>query len=223
AVAGEAKMPGLDDAGMHRPDWNLMQPFAFYGEELVGLRLGGLSALAERRAHGPEAEIEPGAIVRAVDGVEAMQIAHGALEFAGRWMARRDAGIGAVLASVAHHRDVAEIGSEQRHVHHRRIAPQPEQRAAALREQIDRLRPAVRSDVDARPWPVRLDGSSVRDAVEQSHGAIPTTAPRSGIQPLAPAACRCQPRTRWRDARTSERRRLPPERSPRAARRKRWC
>ena len=41
AVGGEAEMSRLDDAGVHRPDRNLMQRFAFDGQEIVGRRACG--------------------------------------------------------------------------------------------------------------------------------------------------------------------------------------
>jgi hypothetical protein len=36
-AGGEAEMPRLDDAGMHRPDRDLMQMFALDGQKFVGL------------------------------------------------------------------------------------------------------------------------------------------------------------------------------------------
>ena len=60
AIGGEAEMPGLDDAGMHGPDRNLVQAFAFHRQK--GVRRGLLRRFlfAERMAHVPEPEIEPG-------------------------------------------------------------------------------------------------------------------------------------------------------------------
>ena len=71
---------------------------------------------------------------------------------------------------------------QQRHVHDRRVAPQPEQRAAAGRQPIDRLPPAGLGDGRARPRPVLLGLFAMRDAVEQGHGAIPTAWRRSGTR-----------------------------------------
>ena len=60
AIGGEAEMPRLDNAGMHRPDRNLVQAFAFHRQE--GVRRGLLRRflVAQRMAHIPEPEIEPG-------------------------------------------------------------------------------------------------------------------------------------------------------------------
>ena len=38
AAGGEAKMPRLDDAGMHGPDRDLVQALALGGQEAVGRR-----------------------------------------------------------------------------------------------------------------------------------------------------------------------------------------
>ncbi len=63
AVAGEAEMARLDDAGMHRADRNLMQAFAFHRQERI------------RR--GIRAMIEPGARVGQADRLKAEQVARG--------------------------------------------------------------------------------------------------------------------------------------------------
>ena len=44
AVAGEAEMPGLDDAGMHRADRDLVQVLALDRQECIGCRLGAVIA-----------------------------------------------------------------------------------------------------------------------------------------------------------------------------------
>ena len=114
------------------------------------------------------------------DGVKAVEIADRAFQLARRRMARGDARIAAVLAGVADDGDVAEIVGQQRHVHDGRVAPQSEQCAAAGRQSIDRLPPAVLGDGRARPRPVLLGLFAMGDGVEQGHGAIPTAWRRSG-------------------------------------------
>ena len=63
AIGGEAEVAGLDDAGMHRADRNLMQAFAFRRQK--GVWRGFLRGLLipERMAHVPEPEIEPTASI----------------------------------------------------------------------------------------------------------------------------------------------------------------
>ena len=61
AIGGEAEMSRLDDAGMHRPDRDLMQPLALRPAGIctgAGLRAGPL--ITERMPHAPKAKIEPG-------------------------------------------------------------------------------------------------------------------------------------------------------------------
>ena len=142
------------------------------------MRAGGL--FAERMTHVPEAEIEPGPRVGRADRVETEQIADRAFQPDRRRMARGDARILSGLAGVADDGDVAGCLVQQRHVHRRRVAPQAEQRAAAGRELIDRLPPAVLGHDRARPRPVPLGRLAMRDGVEQGHGAIPTAWRRSG-------------------------------------------
>ncbi len=60
AIGGEAEMTGLDDAGMHGPDRNLVQAFAFDRQKFIRTRLLRGLLFAERMPYVPEAEIEPG-------------------------------------------------------------------------------------------------------------------------------------------------------------------
>ena len=133
AVGGEAEMAGLDDAGMHRPDRDLMQAFALDRQEGVRRRrLRARLACAERMAHVPEAEVEPRPRVGRADGVEPEEIADRALEPDRRRMrARRRWDSVPSGAGEAEHGDVADRSLEQRHVHVAGVAPQAEQRRAA--------------------------------------------------------------------------------------------
>src|SRR3974377_763910 len=108
-------------------------------------------------------------------------------------MARADAGIGSVLAGVSEHGDVVELLAQQRHVDVRSIAPQPQQRRTAAREQVSRLSPAFIAHADAWPRAMPFGGVLVRNAIEQGHGVIPIAARRSGSRQPMPAAYRCLP------------------------------
>ena len=91
AIGGEAEMAGLDDAGMHGPDRNLMQRLAFGGEERVGRRRLRRLRLSERMRHIPEAEIEPRPRVGRADRFVSEQAADGAFEPDGGGMPGADA------------------------------------------------------------------------------------------------------------------------------------
>src|SRR5437764_906165 len=89
AVDSEAKVPGLDDAGMHRPDRDLMEALTLGGEEDIRGALGrGRAAGAERMGDAPEAEVEPGARIGKADGLQPVEALNGALEAHGRGMHR---------------------------------------------------------------------------------------------------------------------------------------
>ena len=175
AVGGEAEMAGLDDAGMHRADRNLVQALAVHRQELVRRGLCRRPAFAERMAHIPEAEIEPRPRIGRADRLQAEQIADRAFEPDRRRMARRHARIFAPVAGVADDGDFSGRLVEQRHVHVARVAPQAEQSASAGGEQFDRPRPAVVADKGARPRPVLFDRLAVRNVVEQGHGGYPSS------------------------------------------------
>ncbi len=68
AIRREAEMAGLDDAGMHGADRNLVQAVTVHGQETVVDRIAPRRrrARAERRVQFPLAVIEPGAPVGGV-------------------------------------------------------------------------------------------------------------------------------------------------------------
>ena len=82
AVDGETEMAGLDDAGMHRTDRNLVQSLARHGQEFVGAGIAPRRGRprAERRPHAPGAVIEPGPAIRNAERGEVVKIAHRALQ-----------------------------------------------------------------------------------------------------------------------------------------------
>ncbi len=193
AVGGEAEMPRLDDAGMHRPDRNLVQAFAFHRQEDIGRGLLRGPAIAKRMADIPKSAVEPSARVGRANGVQPEQIADRTFEPDRRRMARADAWIVSIRAGVTEHDDTVETLAEQRHMHVGGVAPQPEQRAAAGRKMFDRLPPPVVADNGARPRPVRFDLLKVWNVVEWVHNANLTTGRRSRSRRPEPAAGRHLP------------------------------
>ena len=101
-------MTRLDDAGVHQPDRDLMQRFAFDGKETVwGPRLRRRVLRAERMLHVPEAEIEPGPRVERADRLESVEAVNGPFEPDRRRMQRTDRGKFSVRDGEADDRDVA--------------------------------------------------------------------------------------------------------------------
>ena len=89
AVGGEAEMAGLDDAGVHRPDRDLVHRRAFgrmEGVGVAGCRRG--LAPAERVPHAPAAVVEPAARIGRVLGLQPVEVADGALQPQGGRMQR---------------------------------------------------------------------------------------------------------------------------------------
>ena len=125
AIGGEAEMPGLDDAGMHRPDRDLVQALALDREE--GYAAAGASpapgslAVAERMADAPAAVIEPGPRVGGAFGPRARRDRRSPAPAGSPAVARADRGEASVGAVEAQHRDVVAI--EECHVHRLRLAP----------------------------------------------------------------------------------------------------
>ena len=81
AVRGEAEVPRLDDAGVHRPDRDLVQALALDRQEPVGVGCGRLARLrAERALDTPDAVVEPGPLVEGAVCLQAEQIVNRPLE-----------------------------------------------------------------------------------------------------------------------------------------------
>jgi hypothetical protein len=93
AIGGETEVAWLDDAGMDRPDGDLVQSLALGRQEFV-------ACLA--LPPGPPPVIEPGPGIRQTDGLNAIEVAHGALEAQRR---RVPGGDRRILAGVGLQRD----------------------------------------------------------------------------------------------------------------------
>ena len=126
AIAGEAEMPRLNDTGMDRANWNLVQGLAFDRQE----RVGRCQSLFLR----PAAVVEPGARVGQALGFQAEQVADGALQpDRGRVVgAHRRIALGGTCE--ANYRDLSRV--KHSHQHAARLAPQTEQRQAAVGQPI---------------------------------------------------------------------------------------
>ncbi len=95
----EAEVAGLDDAGVHRADGDLVHAIAFDAHEGVvggqgaGARGCGLGALSQRRPPGcPQAVVQPRPLVATAVGVQARQVGHGALQAHGAGERGREVG-----------------------------------------------------------------------------------------------------------------------------------
>jgi hypothetical protein len=79
-------MAGLDDAGMHRADWNLVQAVTVHGQEFIIRRITQRSGRArpERRTQLPLAMVEPWPPVSGALRDVAIEIADRAFE-SDRW------------------------------------------------------------------------------------------------------------------------------------------
>src|SRR5215510_10345249 len=222
AAGGEAEVPGLDDAGVHRTDRDLVQALALDRQEDVGRWWRRLTALPERMLHVPEAEIEPGPGIGQAYRLDAVEVAQralqpdrGRMQRAYRWKASARAWNG-------DHRDLARRLVEHGHVHVRRVAPEREQRPIARGELAADEAPAVLAHHHPRPRAMAF-ASLAFDLLDQPrHRPIPEAWPHSGTTRPAPAACRCRRRRPGPDARTSARRTPSPRQWGRAARRTRW-
>ena len=213
AVGGEAEMAGLDDAGMDRPDRDLVQALALGGQEAIGARAAGRRrSRAERMAARPSGR--------------------GRARAAGR---RSPSGSSPKRSRIARSRRIAggcssptdgkrpsgqsrlSDGDARRAA--RRAAPcgpcapsphRPSSVALAVREHADRVAPRrSRRDDRARPRPMAFDRRPF--AISGSSSAIVAISPaarrRAGTRRPAAAAGRCRRPAPARDARTSARRR----------------
>ena len=173
AVAAEAEVTGLDDAGVHGADRDLVQRRADGREERVSIAGGGCRLLrAERRAHAPAAVVEPAARVRRPLGLETVKIADRPLQAQGRRVRDADGWIAPLRAGQADDQQLGLRLGMQRQMHRLAVAPQAEQRRFAGGDPQHRLPPGIRIHHDARPRPMRGNAAApVRQCREEGHGA----------------------------------------------------
>ncbi len=184
-------MPRFDDAGMHRPDRDLMQTLALRGEEIVsGVAWNVRARAAQRKLYIPETEIEPGARIGRTDGDEPVKAVHGPLQPDRGRMQRTDRRKRQVQAQIARNGDRAGIAREYRHMHRRRaarLAPKAEQRRLPCRKLGGQLSPGLRRDHGARPRPVDLDAGALRqDVFDRWHARYPRSLATFSNQPTRP-------------------------------------
>ena len=80
-ICREAEMSGLDDAGVHGPDGDLVQALPLDGQESVDRLLARCGRTrSERVYHVPAAEIEPGPRIRQSDRLQPVQAVHRTFE-----------------------------------------------------------------------------------------------------------------------------------------------
>ena len=81
AVGGETEVAGLDDAGVHRSDRNLVQALALGGQKSIGLRLLiSILAGAERAPHAPRSMVKPRPRVRKALRDQPVKVTQGAFQ-----------------------------------------------------------------------------------------------------------------------------------------------
>ena len=90
SVRVEAKVSRLDDARVDWSDGNLMQAFAFGGQEAIGPSVRAWSVRSQRMTHTPATMIEPGTRVGCILRFNPKQIADGAFQPNRRRMPFRD-------------------------------------------------------------------------------------------------------------------------------------
>ena len=156
AVDGEAEMTGLDDAGMHRANRDLMKAFALRRQELIRRRSGmRLDPGSEWVLHAPAAMIEPGSSVRKVGRFRPPEVLDCAFEADRGRMHLSDRRELAALAFDRHDDNLGVL--QQRHVHLVGVTPESGQRHAACRELSGEHAPRLRAHDDARRGLVPFD------------------------------------------------------------------
>src|SRR5689334_2699883 len=101
AIGSKTEMARLDDAGMHRPNRNLMQPLTFHGQKDVRRRFGRGLLPVERYTHIPESEVEPSTRIGRADGIGTEKVTDSPFEPDCRRMTYADARILVILAGLS--------------------------------------------------------------------------------------------------------------------------
>ena len=203
AACRESKMARLDDAGMHRPDRDLMQALAFRGKEPVGQPPpAAAAATAKRMAARPNGrDRATGGVSGSPCRLQPEQVrgprARGAMPADA---CRPTDGKAAVRAFQADDADVPDVLIEKRHVDRVRLAPETEQAPAAVGKLLDGKVPGLRRHHGARPGRMVLDTTAGLDQVNQRGHAFCSSASSKNARrhagtrrPAAPAdRCRRQ-------------------------------
>ena len=169
-------MSGFDNAGMHRPNRNLVQVFAFGRQERIRrARYRHLAASAERMLYTPESEIEPRPGIRRADRLQSIKVPDRALQPYRRRVHGSDRGKFSVRARDRQHGDLSRAFIEHRHMHGVDVTPQAHECPAASRHLFSGKAPAILAHDHARPRTVSLD-SIARDYVSHGwHRAYPSS------------------------------------------------
>ena len=207
AVSGETEVARLDDAGVHRSDWNLVQALALGGQESIGPRLlVSMIAIAERTPDAPASMVKPRPRVRKTLRDQPVKVMQGAFKPDRRRVQRADRGKRTSRAFDCHNGDLRRLLVEHGHVSGGSLAPQAKQRQVAGRQFRGHGAPAGLAHHDARPGAMSLDFRAV-NRVDQGHRAIRAAWRRSETRKRAPAVCRRPRSPPARDGRTLARRR----------------
>src|SRR4029079_1944517 len=111
------EVTGLDDAGMHRADRNLMERRPLCRMEWIADAVGLYApSFAERILNTPASVIEPGPWIRTIFGNDPVKIADRALEAQGGRMRNADGRKVPVGAGQAHNYEVSRRLVQKRHV-----------------------------------------------------------------------------------------------------------
>ena len=221
AVGGETEMAGLDDAGVHWSDRNLVQALALGGQKGIRRRLlVSILAGAERAPRAPASMVKPWPRVRKTLRDQPVKVMQGAFEPDRRRVQRADRGKRTSRTFDRHDGDLRRLLVEHGHVSGGSLAPQAKQRQAAGRQLRGHGAPARLAHHDARPGAMSFDFRAI-NRVGQGHRAIRAAWRRSGTRKRAPAVCRRPRSTPAPDGRTLARRRPSLRPWRRAARRTR--
>src|SRR5579863_5986233 len=133
AVHCKAEMTGLDDAGVHRTDRDLMQAFALRRQKLIARRNRmRVDPSCKWMLDAPATMIEPGPLVSKAERFRPAEVLDCPFEADRGRVYLSNRGELAALAFDRHDDDLGVL--QQRHVHLIGVAPKSEQRHAACRK-----------------------------------------------------------------------------------------
>ena len=124
AVGGEAEVAGLDDAGVYRPDGDLMHRRAFGRMERIAIAAGRRRCpVAVRMAQTPAPMVEPAPVIGAAVGLQPIEVADGALQPQRGQMCEGDRGKAALRTGQAQHKKFTGLGLHQSQMYGLAVAP----------------------------------------------------------------------------------------------------